>query len=293
MSAGSTARDPYFPVDLEREIFETVALMYPREIPTLLRVARRVLVWIEPFLYKVICSNSSSVLNAMKSKSPAFLQNSVRHLFLDYTSTWSPEQAADALKLCSGVINFAVIGRFSNPTLLPILADMHVQRLAVCLQNLFGGYPHIDLRHQLFTSITHIDIFDCVTDVGESYICSHIPALPALTHLCLNEAPWSVVEKMLTDCAKLEVLVLLWPSTSSSKAFEWMDESPFRDVRLVAALYKDYWEDWENGARGHGNFWSAADTLVACKRRGEIDGARLWLEGYLFGLNPNDDTNLF
>ncbi|KAJ7484043.1 hypothetical protein B0H11DRAFT_1914526 [Mycena galericulata] len=72
---------------------------------------------------------------------------------------------------------------------------------------------------------------------------------------------------MLTDCAKLEVLVLLWLYTSSSKAFEWMGKSPFRDVRLVGVLYKDYWEDWENGARGHGNFWSAANTFVALKRR--------------------------
>lgn len=36
---------PVFPMDLEREIFETAALLHPRGIPTLLLVARRVLVW--------------------------------------------------------------------------------------------------------------------------------------------------------------------------------------------------------------------------------------------------------
>jgi hypothetical protein len=37
--------EPSFPPDLKREVFETTALMYPGEIPTLLRVARRVLIW--------------------------------------------------------------------------------------------------------------------------------------------------------------------------------------------------------------------------------------------------------
>lgn len=41
----SMASDPFFPVELEREIFETAALLYPATIPSLLRVARRVLVW--------------------------------------------------------------------------------------------------------------------------------------------------------------------------------------------------------------------------------------------------------
>jgi hypothetical protein len=39
------APEPVFPFDLEREVFETTALMYPATIPTLLRVARRILTW--------------------------------------------------------------------------------------------------------------------------------------------------------------------------------------------------------------------------------------------------------
>jgi hypothetical protein len=37
--------NPAFPPELEREIFETTALMYLGQMPTLLRVARRVLIW--------------------------------------------------------------------------------------------------------------------------------------------------------------------------------------------------------------------------------------------------------
>ncbi|KAK7013023.1 hypothetical protein R3P38DRAFT_3207640 [Favolaschia claudopus] len=37
--------DPVFPVELEREIFEHTALMFPHSIPSLLRVARHVYIW--------------------------------------------------------------------------------------------------------------------------------------------------------------------------------------------------------------------------------------------------------
>jgi hypothetical protein len=43
-------RDPVFPFELEREIFETTALMHPGSIPSLLRVARRILAWSASFL---------------------------------------------------------------------------------------------------------------------------------------------------------------------------------------------------------------------------------------------------
>jgi hypothetical protein len=45
MSLELVNRTPALPLELEREIFEKTALMHHREIPTLLRVARRVLVW--------------------------------------------------------------------------------------------------------------------------------------------------------------------------------------------------------------------------------------------------------
>jgi hypothetical protein len=39
------ASEPSFPAELEREIFEATASMHPSAIPTLLRVARRTLIW--------------------------------------------------------------------------------------------------------------------------------------------------------------------------------------------------------------------------------------------------------
>jgi hypothetical protein len=38
--------DPVLPLELERKIFETTAEAYPKTAPTLLRVSRRVLIWL-------------------------------------------------------------------------------------------------------------------------------------------------------------------------------------------------------------------------------------------------------
>ncbi|KAJ7131271.1 hypothetical protein C8R44DRAFT_850069, partial [Mycena epipterygia] len=78
-----------FPPEREREIFEIAALLYPGAIPILLRVARRVLVWIEPLLYRVVYVNghppysdmAHALLRATTTKAPDFF-HVVRHLFV-------------------------------------------------------------------------------------------------------------------------------------------------------------------------------------------------------------------
>jgi hypothetical protein len=229
-------------------------------------------------LYRFIDSSKHpAVLSATKSKSPAFFHNAVRHLLLDGTTdiNWTPEEARDVLKLCTGVVNFAAIGPLSNPTLLPILADMKVQRIAVCLEVLFGVHDSIDLGHRAFASITHLDIFDTIHP-GETRICPHIPALPELTHLCLNnEIPWDTVQNLLTDCPRLELFIVLWPNPSASYGHNWAKTTPICDTRFAVSVFRNYWDDWEKGARGLPNFWTVADSFVAQKRNGTIDGIYL------------------
>lgn len=214
---------------------------------------------------------AAAVLSAAKSKPLGFLHTAVRHLFLDSSAMWSQDDATQVLHLCTGVVNFSAIGRFSNPSLLPYLAHIQVQQLALCLDDLFGGSRFIDMAHPLFTSITHLDIFDACNS-EETPICAHLPRLPALTHLCLNnEVPWDTITRLLTECPRLQVLVELWPYTRARLAYPWAQDAPMRDVRFVVGLYRDYWADWENGARGHSDFWVLAEAFVAKKRSGQIE----------------------
>ncbi|KAJ7446335.1 hypothetical protein FB451DRAFT_1567870 [Mycena latifolia] len=256
---------PTFPLDLEREMFEATALMYPKTIPALLRVARRVLIWIEP---------SDALLRATQKKPPSFFR-AVRRLLLD-SGDWDPEQTRNILKLCTGVVDFSVIGDISlDPTFLPILAAIPLRRLCAELYPLFTGYDSIDFTHPMFASLTHLDALDC-----PHRICPQVPLLPALTHLGLDrKASWDTIETVLAKCSRLELLIVSFPEERESSpeeressAREWAGNPPINDVRFVVGLYGNYVAEWEAGGEGFSDFWSLADDFVARKRRREIDG---------------------
>ncbi|KAJ7465987.1 hypothetical protein FB451DRAFT_1138102 [Mycena latifolia] len=277
--------EPAFPVELEREIFETAARLHPSVIPTLLRVARRTLVWIEPLLYRVVCvgrtvpDQGHNILNATKWKPASFFHDTVRHLLLDPATSLTVEEATEVLKLCTGVVNFAVVGSLSSPALLPVLGNMRVQRLSVSLNSLFGAISSVDPRHPLFAYITHLDILDPDPATSAPHFSTHIPALPSLTHLCLNNfMPWNVIRTLLAECPRLELLANFWAERKYDVAFGRAQNVPVHDVRFVMGLYGNYWADWEAGARGFPDFWSAADDFVAQKRSGAIAADFYWLE---------------
>ncbi|KAJ7465970.1 hypothetical protein FB451DRAFT_1138083 [Mycena latifolia] len=275
---------PKFPRELEREIFEMAALMHPGQIPTLLRVASRVLLWTEPVLYRVVRVDkyvpySRGLLNAIKSKPPSFLQGAVRHLLLRHTPFWTADEGTVVLKMCTGVVNLAIFGRLSNPSILPILANMRVQRLCVSLIDLFGENMVVDLTHPLFEFITHLDVLDVADDDDVILMCSRIPVLPALTHLCLNgQVLWHAVDALLAECPRLGLLANFWHRDLALFAYQYAQDTPVHDPRFVVGLYEDYNSDWEAGAKGLPDFWSRADDFVARKRNGAIEAGCYWLE---------------
>ncbi|KAJ7473841.1 hypothetical protein B0H11DRAFT_1728786 [Mycena galericulata] len=269
------ATDPLLPVELEREIFEFTVHMHPNSIPTLLRVARRVLIWLEPLLYRVTRAGTffTPISRAIKSKPPPFFPNAVRHLYLGDNAYRSLKEAMQVLAVCTGVVNLALMRGVSRPIILPILAEMKIQRMAVHLAILFGNRQVIYLRHQSFAHITHLDVFDKIGE-EEAHLCSQITALPALTHLCLNgQVPWSTIQTFLTDCSKLELLFV--SVVGASKVLvgtRWALRSPIRDTRFAVGVKRYYWVEWQNGARGLPDFCSVAENFVAQKRSGAIDG---------------------
>ncbi|KAJ6550243.1 hypothetical protein B0H19DRAFT_1265087 [Mycena capillaripes] len=125
--------EPVFPDELEREIFETTALMHPGDIPTLLRVARR-------------HGRCSPVRNGIEA---AQFFYAVRHLSLETHSFFSQDEANALLKLCKKVTDFNSNYLFTHPSFITILAGMHVGQLALTLKHLFGSAA-IDITHPLF-----------------------------------------------------------------------------------------------------------------------------------------------
>ncbi|KAJ7913585.1 hypothetical protein B0H13DRAFT_2004389 [Mycena leptocephala] len=266
--------EPLLPVELEREIFEMTAQMYPHEIPTLLRVARRFLIWIEPLLYTILVASDQKMvrvlLNARKSKPPEFF-HAVRHVALLPAGDCSVDDVLQLLRLCTKVTDFGSTQSFTTPALLRILAEMRVQRMALSLNNLFDG--SIDLTHPSFGSVTHLDIFD---DDDITLICAQIPTLPALTHLSLDrKTPRDIILTVLANCPRLELLLVLWQFPNLYKPARFPH---VYDVRFVIGQYNTYWDDWNDAAKGLPRLWSRGDDFVARKRRGEIEATCYWLD---------------
>ncbi|KAJ7928307.1 hypothetical protein B0H13DRAFT_2265166 [Mycena leptocephala] len=262
--------NPAFPPELEREIFETTALMYPGEMPTLLRVARRVLVWIEPLLYRVIYltpETEEALFDAMNSKPADFFANAVRHLCLPRLEV----KTRRILEVCTGVVDLAP--NHLDPYVLPIIATMRLQRLSIDLHELFGG--PVDLHHPLFAAITHLDLLD-FPDEDHLQTLVQISILPALTHLALDyRVPRVLVETLLIECPRLALLLVLWSVHARYKSAQIPH---VYDVRFVIGLCpQNYWGDWEAGAKGQSHMWSQADDFVAQKRSKTIEATRYWL----------------
>ncbi|KAJ6535610.1 hypothetical protein B0H19DRAFT_1183821 [Mycena capillaripes] len=275
--------DPRLPLELEHKIFELAALSEPGTIQPLLRVARHIRFWIEPILYRTLwvdgyahADRTYAVFAARESKPAGFLTDAIRHVFVDETSHFSRDEARTLLRLCEGIVNIVINGRFAEPGLLPILADMsNLGRLSVKLIDLFAGTSSIDFSHALFASLTHLHLWDTIV-VEDAPIYARAAALPALTHLCLNTAvPWDLFDVFLTDCKPLQLLVNLWPSYRHDRAREIAKH--VRDARFVVAsmAFTLYRLDWAGGVDTDGgrDFWVVAEEFVAQKRRGEASGA--------------------
>ncbi|KAJ6564485.1 hypothetical protein B0H19DRAFT_79022 [Mycena capillaripes] len=95
MNPGSPA--PIHPEDLEREIFEISAHSQPVFILTLMLVARRVKIWLEPLLYRTIVLDHpleghpihswDTLFPILESKPASFFHHAVRSRFHFPTQT--------------------------------------------------------------------------------------------------------------------------------------------------------------------------------------------------------------
>ncbi|KAJ7176965.1 hypothetical protein C8R46DRAFT_1213535 [Mycena filopes] len=279
------APDPILPPDLEREIFEWLALAHPRDIPSLLLVARRVKIWTEPLLYRTLSVTAArttggtmrisedGALKLLGPNQPAsFLYDHVRRLAVTNVSS---DTVAPLLSKCSGTQYLAIYQTPLDPTQLPLIAAMPVRRLSVDLTALFGRRAEIDLRHSLFQRLTHWDIFE--TDLEDSWMAG-LAALPCLTHISFNtdltlgvhqDEP-TFFRTLLADCKSLEVLILVFLSKEERQHII-QDYTYFgEDPRSVLMVVGDFLADWELGATGGADCWMRAEIFIRRRRSGEV-----------------------
>ncbi|KAJ6530040.1 hypothetical protein DFH09DRAFT_151901 [Mycena vulgaris] len=283
---------PSFPPELERAIFEATAQSYPTLIPRLLLVARRFHIWLEPLLYRVLRLDSSrriaGILAAIQTKPATFLASTVKHVlfrsrYLSGTKedSLTPAALKSFLESCPGIVDLQLFAS-PDPRILPALGNMHIQRLSAELAALFW-YGHdedrdaeeaVDLEHALFRSVTHLLLFDTLTD--HEYpegITMRLSKLPALTHLSFRwgDEPDPLVIHRILATTHIQVLLVMFPIWKADEANSYSEElSWVADVRVVVGMYRNHSADWESGAWGGEDIWMRAEKFVARKRRGEI-----------------------
>ncbi|KAJ7488986.1 hypothetical protein FB451DRAFT_1223434 [Mycena latifolia] len=278
---------PIFPPELEREIFETAAELYPETIytPCLLLVAKRVYEWIERIKYRVV--TSAEIIQACplhllqkairSNRKPAdFFHARVRHLWIE---NFVPhDELQTILSACSGIRSLSLF-HCLGPSILPSLAAMKPRHLALYLLELFTTIGSVELSHPAFTSVTHLLLFDWARDF-DSFPLSNFALLPALTHLALFELKTSTGMAIFASCPNLEVLVCTcgvdYPMNQDREALPSIDDARFVCVWLT---YHDYAADWVAGTSGGVDFWVRTERFVVKKRRGEIQPtSRCWIE---------------
>ncbi|KAF7365694.1 hypothetical protein MVEN_00443100 [Mycena venus] len=285
---------PVLPLDLERDIFEMTAELYPGSIPNLLLVAQRVREWVERIKYKtIILSNSPSsswtfslFLKVVRSniKPTSFFRDSVRHLFVDLYPGPDRTELQEILSVCGGILSFTVLDvAVAGPPIMPGLEARKLQRLALPRDPFSEVLNSPSAPHGMFACVTHLDIINPVHGVSDETIrtlLSNPASLPMLTHLalaCMGETS-AVAIALFARRDTLEVFINMY-ATSALPAVAQLPSVD--DVRFVCMGLddEDYREDWINGTKGEKDFWARADAFVAKKRRGEIKPvSRCWIE---------------
>ncbi|KAJ7757570.1 hypothetical protein B0H16DRAFT_1416630 [Mycena metata] len=277
--------DPVLPAELERSVFEFSAWQNPETIFTLILVAKRVCIWIEPELYHMVAFRKPRSFLMLQSKPAEFLRRHVRGVAIP--GNISHVDIERILSKCTGVYDLTLSMEphwnyaMPRPKLLPRLCTLtNLQRLSTNLFALCGGRGHggFDAQFRMpsseelpFASLTHLDIFGLVPN----QLWPVFGMLPQLTHLSLNDTALpgpELINAVLGACPVLKVLVVLW--TRDVRISPLPDESKINtDPRfcIVRCLYYDF--DWECGARGGPDVWRRAEEAVTKKIRARRKGS--------------------
>ncbi|KAF7311843.1 hypothetical protein MIND_00195000 [Mycena indigotica] len=260
----------------------------------MLRVARRVLVWIEPFLYYSLkigipgpaagvedsaAESRSLLVHAALAKTDVLLCNPVRHLVLGLQFALQLAQMTDADKKKLGNMTNVVFLAFAGITddhVLQLISAMPVRRLACNLEGIIGlsslvnDDPQTIAASPIFRRVTHFDVFDDDSE-STSYMFAVLAHLPALTHLAISyehvdeDDPQSMdnIKAFLAGCPALQIMVCLSPTGVLGDNIEPVAMDEEIDIRFVSCGYTE----WDEGVSYDTvTFWDRAEAVVARRR---------------------------
>jgi hypothetical protein len=214
---------------------------------------------------------TADLLDLITTKPPSFFGSSVTHFYID---TDIPTSTLDAiLGACLGIDNLVFAPGTYNAHYQGYLGRLRcLRRLATFLRSLFQGPDTFDFTVPLFCNITHLEIWDNYTAI-QADICTGLARMPRLTHLALNPVA-SVVPALrphLLANVRLCAIVFLVRHRPNPTPLD------VDDARFVCIVRDSYFTDWFHGATSGLDFWALADTFIAARRAGKVNGQHLLL----------------
>ncbi|KAF7292197.1 hypothetical protein MIND_01247000 [Mycena indigotica] len=251
---------PALPPELELVIFRTAAKASLHTLYTLLFVARRTRLWLEPLLYATLRFGpeyKSPDLTTMDTSRQAFLADTVRHVIVSGYINIPP---VEPLRICSNITHLALGFSTQDPVVREALLLLRHLRCLAFDPRVCQLMPS-DAALPVFAGITRLELFYVVP--GATDFCA---ALPRLTHLALNTLDEGVIIKILAACPQLLLLVILQDEENPMGVLPRAPEALTHDQRLVITAYVD----WDEGALNRWNYWAVAEEFLAQKRSGAI-----------------------
>ncbi|KAJ6534457.1 hypothetical protein DFH09DRAFT_1369819 [Mycena vulgaris] len=270
---------PTLPPELERAIFEICALSHPPSTATLMLVAWRVNLWVEPLLYRTLALSqyvmkivqghhtleNETIIRLLSSRPTSFFENSVRNLLM---RDMKEDLEEAILRACSKIQNFWIVSDCTGDHY-PLIGNLPLKRLHCSIEDLFFS-TQPDFTLPLFSQITHLELID-YPEVIDVKMWSGIAFIPNLTHLYFSSIGFIRLWFSLLDtCKSLRVLVWLSPN-GEFVADDQDGEALARDTRFVVMRCGEYVKDWQTGAYTGSDYWTRAEDFIAKRRSGEID----------------------
>ncbi|KAJ7270131.1 hypothetical protein B0H12DRAFT_1320326 [Mycena haematopus] len=295
------------PPELEREIFEILALSRPVCIPNMMLVAQRVKLWVEPLLYRTLffaeiiesmflpaparpiqridglpVCNAKTFVDVLRRKSASFLYESVRNVMIQDVA---PDFIIDIVQTCPRIENLSI----SAPLKLLDRRGFDVLRpkqLYCALHDIVDRRTNINtFTLPIFSQLTHLNLFYFIDESVDSEATvlarwTAIGSLQKLTHLSLpshtTKGGLPILSRLLEVCKSLRALVVLRPPPSTPSAeIAFLAE---HDVRFVMMrLRSSMSDDWQMGALTGYDHWVCADEFIAKRVSGEVPRNRFYV----------------
>ncbi|KJA18317.1 hypothetical protein HYPSUDRAFT_205437 [Hypholoma sublateritium FD-334 SS-4] len=214
---------PRLPVELERQIVELAAMGSLKSAASLMLVSQRMRKWIEPILYSVFrldgwgkpyppCYATVKARSGLNTTDNSPLEQYGQYILHLYIRGRSARTVTKILRNCPHVENlmiWMVVG--VDTMLVEVLEARPLKKLSIHAVDFLLLYDDQPPTRPLALSVTHLDLME-VHDFGEGVNWQTVVTLPNLTHLRLiGTPPVALVQLFLSECRKLERLVVVWP----------------------------------------------------------------------------------